>query len=62
MAIEPCTPHCPAGDCAGCAFPPRRGSDDRRAQQQRAHEVQRRGERMFAFEPQRLEQLQEAFA
>lgn len=18
---EPCTPHCPAGDCAGCAFP-----------------------------------------
>jgi hypothetical protein len=23
MANEPCTPHCPAGDCAGCAFPPR---------------------------------------
>lgn len=19
---EPCTPHCPAGDCAGCVFPP----------------------------------------
>lgn len=19
---EPCTPHCPAGDCAGCSFPP----------------------------------------
>lgn len=23
MPNEPCTPHCPAGDCAGCAFPPR---------------------------------------
>lgn len=22
MPNEPCTPHCPAGDCAGCAFPP----------------------------------------
>lgn len=24
MSTEPCTPHCPAGDCAGCAFPPKR--------------------------------------
>lgn len=22
MPNEPCSPRCPAGDCAGCAFPP----------------------------------------
>lgn len=23
MSTEPCTSACPAGDCAGCVFPPR---------------------------------------
>jgi hypothetical protein len=25
---EPCRPSCPAGDCAGCAFPPARAMCD----------------------------------
>jgi hypothetical protein len=54
-ADEPCGAACPEGDCAGCAFPPRRTSQAARITQQLAHERQKLRERAFAFEPQRYD-------
>lgn len=50
MANEPCTPHFPVSDCAGCAFMPRPHFQRARQAQLRAHEEQKRQEREFAFE------------